>query len=340
MRAGIKLQHFLLALLLSILSGCGLPQSMLNPGGQAADYLSTLIWIEVILFCAITFAIWILLAWTATRRRGSLDQHEPWDSTGGQRWILIGGFAVPFLVLSTVFGLGIDWMSNFPVDAGKSPVGPDIQVIGHQWWWELHYVKGPVDQHFVTANEIHIPVGRPVNIELETRDVIHSFWVPTLHGKVDLIPGQPNFIRIEADHAGTFRGQCAEYCGEEHARMALLVVAQSEPDYEAWRAQQLNPAAEPTTQEALHGRDVFMGAACSLCHAIRGTQAQGHLAPDLTHIGGRQRIAGNYYTNNQANLEAWVTHAQSLKPGAEMPDLTVFNGTDLRALVAFLQQLK
>lgn len=340
MKRHFKFRYFILAGLLFWLSGCGLPQSTLNPHGQAADYLSTLIWIEVIMLCAITFIMWVLLAWVATRKRGRLDEHEPWDSAGGQRWILIGGFAVPFLVLSTLFGLSTDWLSNFPVDASHPPAGPDIEIVGHQWWWELHYVRGPVYQHFMTANEIHIPVGRPVDIELRTEDVIHSFWIPTLHGKVDLIPGQPNFIRIEADHPGVFRGQCAEFCGEEHARMALLVVAQTEQDYEAWRKNELSDAAEPTTAEALHGRDVFMGAACALCHEVRGTQALGRVAPDLTHIGSRLRIASDYYENNQANLEAWVTHAQSLKPGALMPNLTAFSGTDLRALVAYLQSLK
>lgn len=326
--------------LLLPLAACGLPQSVLNPQGTAADKLATLTWIEIIMLSAISFIMWALIAWAGTRRRGSLESHAPWDSRGGQRWVLIGGFAVPFVVLSTLFGLGIDWLAKFPVDQARSPAGPDIQIIGHQWWWELRYLKGPVDQHFTTANEIHIPVGCPVNIELETADVIHSFWVPTLHGKIDLVPGQPNYIRIVANHAGEFGGQCAEFCGEEHARMLLRVIAQPEAEYEAWRAQQLSNAAEPTSAEAIHGREVFMSAACVLCHQVRGTLAQGHVAPDLTHIGSRERIAANYYENNQANLEAWVTHAQSLKPGAEMPNLTAFSGSDLRALVAYLQQLK
>ncbi|MGH9522963.1 MAG: c-type cytochrome, partial [Terriglobales bacterium] len=185
-----------------------------------------------------------------------------------------------------------------------------------------------------------IPVGRPVDVILETADVIHSFWVPALHGKVEMIPGQPNFIRIEASRAGSFDGECGEFCGVQHAHMRLLVVAQQPADYEAWRQQQLMPAAVPTSQEALHGQEVFNNGACALCHTVRGTVAQGKVAPDLTHIGSRQFIAANSFKNDTANLEAWVTHAQSLKPGNEMPDLSEFNGSDLRALVTYLQQLK
>ena len=340
MKSRLQIRHFFLAFLLAWLCGCGLPQSALSPHGKAADYLAVLLWIEVAVLSGVTVVMWILIVWASIRKRGSLDEHEPWDLSGGHSWALIGGFVVPFVILSVLFGLGTDWLSNFPVDAGKDPGGPEIQVIGHQWWWELHYVRGPVDQHFITADVIHIPAGRPVNIEVQTEDVIHSFWVPALHGKIDLIPGQPNFIRIEADRPGIYRGQCAEYCGEEHARMLLWVVAQTPQDYEAWRLNELQPASNPTSQEALHGRDVFMGAACALCHEIRGTMALGRVAPDLTHIGSRPRIASNYYDNNDANLEAWITHAQSLKPGSEMPNLTAFSGSDLRAMVAYLRQLK
>jgi cytochrome c oxidase subunit 2 len=326
--------------LLAIVTGCATPQSTLSPGGPAAGSISWLEWSVLITFLVIAFIMWLLLAWAAIRRRGSLATHEPWDIGGGQRWILVGGFLIPFIVLSAFFLMSTVSMRSFPVHDGDYMHHPEIRVIGHQWWWEVQYLGHPEDQQFTTANEIHIPVGRPIDIELVAGDVIHSFWVPKLHGKVDLIPGQRNYIRIQANAPGNYSGQCAEFCGEQHAHMLLLVVAQPEEDYKAWYAQQLNPAAEPMTAEALHGRDVFMGAACSLCHQIRGTEAHGFVAPDLTHLASRQRIASNSYTNDTANLEAWVTHAQSLKPGAEMPDVTAFSGKDLRALVSFLQGLK
>jgi cytochrome c oxidase subunit 2 len=325
--------------LLLLIAGCDVPQSSMRPGGPAGSNLAQIGWVTYVLFGVISFIMWALLFWACVRKRGSLEEHEPWNIGGGHSWIWIGGFAIPFVVLCGMFVFAMERMSQFPLRDHHS-VTPEIQVIGHQWWWEVHYLSGGVSNHFITANEIHIPTGRPIDIQLETADVIHSFWIPALHGKVELIPGQPNFIRIQASKAGNYEGECGEYCGEQHAHMRLLVVAQAPDEYEAWRAQQLKPAADPQTMEAMHGRDLFNEAACALCHTVRGTVAQGKVAPDLTHLAGRQFIAANTYANNTANLEAWVTHAQSLKPGAEMPNLTEFNGSDLRALVAYLQQLK
>jgi cytochrome c oxidase subunit 2 len=169
---------------------------------------------------------------------------------------------------------------------------------------------------------------------------MHSFWVPGLHGKVDLIPGFPNFIRIEASEPGHFQGQCAEFWGVEHAHMGLLVVAQEPADYESWLANQRKPAAEPATAAALAGKQVFLAGPFSLCHQIRGTLAGGHVAPDLTHIGSRQMIASNSFQNNDAYLAVWISHAQSLKPDAKMPDLTEVKGEQLQDLVAYLRQLR
>jgi cytochrome c oxidase subunit 2 len=327
------------ASLLLLATACTQPQSTLNPGGPAARNLSQIGWVTYLVFGITAFIMWVLLAWAVMRKRGTLAEHEPWHEGGGQKWVLIGGFAIPFVVLSGMFVFMLDRMSQFPVQ-DQQQINPEIVIIGHQWWWEVRYVGGPVYEHFTTANEIHIPVGKPIDIELETADVIHSFWVPAMHGKVDMIPGQPNYIRIEASHPGKFPGQCAEYCGEQHAHMRLLVVAQPPAEYEAWRQMQLSPGAIPQTAEALHGQEVFNDAACALCHTVRGTPAEGKVAPDLTHFGSRKMLGADSFVNNEANLEAWVVHAQSLKPGCLMPNLTEFNGTDVRALVAYLQQLK
>ena len=321
------------------LTGCHSTQSTLYPAGPAAGNIAWLEWTALITFCIVSFIMWILLLWAVTRKRGSLETHAPWNEGGGQAWIAIGGFAIPFVVLCSLFILGLLLLRSFPVHEGMK-LHPEIRVIGHQWWWEVQYIADPANRQFTTANEIHIPVGRPVDIELDGADVIHSFWVPRLHGKVDLNPGQRNYIRIQANAPGNYAGQCAEYCGEQHAQMLLLVVAQMPQDYEAWYNNQLNPSREPQDAEAIHGRDVFLGAACVFCHQIRGTDAHGHVAPDLTHLASRQRIASDSYENDKANLAGWVVHAQTLKPGAEMPNLAVFNGPDLRALVAYLQELK
>jgi cytochrome c oxidase subunit 2 len=217
---------------------------------------------------------------------------------------------------------------------------PDIIITGHQWWWQIEYLDDNVSAEFTTANELHIPLGRPVNIEVLTADVMHSFWIPALHGKVDLIPGMANYIRVEASQPGKYIGQCAEFCGAEHARMRLVAIVEPEEAYEAWKRQQLQPANIPTDEVALQGMHVFINGPCSLCHTVRGTIAGGTVAPDLTHIGSRAYIAANSYQNNDAYLEAWVTHAQSLKPGAEMPNLTQFTGDQLHELVAYLRQLQ
>jgi cytochrome c oxidase subunit 2 len=335
--------------LLLLCAGCSTLQSTFNTHGPAAERISSLSWFMTILFCVITVIMWVLIAWAFVKRRGTLAEHAPIDAGGGQIWIAIGGLAVPLFVLTVIFILGLRLLAAFPIHgmhSGMQPrmsaqiLKPDILIVGHQWWWEVHYLDGEPYQQFTTANEIHIPAHKPVNIELETQDVMHSFWVPALHGKVDLIPGHPNFIRLEASSAGNYQGQCAEYCGAEHALMRLLVVAQEPDEYQAWVQQQLKPASEPQSTEAKAGEQIFDAGACSMCHQVRGTLAGGRVAPDLTHFGSRQYIAANSFPNNNAYLEAWITHAQSLKPEAQMPDLTEFNGEQLRDLVAYLRQLQ
>ena len=332
--------RFLSSLLLVFCAGCQQPQSTLYPQGPAANKIAQMSWLMLILFLMITVVMWILITWAVWRRRGTLAEHEPVDVGGGQGWVAWGGLAFPLVVLCVLFILGLKLMADFPVhDVHYANLHPEITIIGHQWWWEVQYMGDPAER-FTTANEIHIPVGRPVDIELLSGDVIHSFWVPMLHGKVDLIPGHPNFVRIQADHEGTYVGTCSQFCGAQHAHMRLLVVAQQPDDYQAWVQGQLNSAAQPTTEEAKRGEQIFMAGACSMCHQVRGTLAGGRVAPDLTHIASRQEIAANSYPNNDAYLEAWITHAQSLKPAAAMPNLTQFNGQQLRDIVAYLRQLK
>lgn len=314
-------------------------QSMLSPAGQGAHRISTLGWIVFLTLLSISFLMWILIAWLGVRRRGNFGIRPPADAEGGQDWILTGGFVIPFVVLTVLFALSLDTLSKFPMKDGPDPP-PDVVVIGHQWWWEIHYVDGPLEDHFITANELHIPVGRMVDIQLRSADVIHSFWIPALHGKEDLVPGMPNMIRIEANQAGIYRGECGEFCGDQHANMGMLVVAQTPAQYAAWLADQRQPGATPTTDPAREGQQVFLNAACALCHTVRGTDAGGTYGPDLTHIGSRMSLAADTLTNNTGSLEAWITHAQSLKPGVAMPDLTQFNGVQLRDLVAYLQQLR
>lgn len=314
-------------------------QRILSPAGPAAGNIASLGWFILLLSLGVLIVMWALIGMVLTRRRGNLTEHAPADTGGGQRWVFFGGFAFPALVLAAMFFYGLDSMAEFPLNHGtKTP--PQILIIGHQWWWEVHYLYGPVHDHFITANEIHIPARTTVDIDLQSADVIHSFWVPALHGKVDMMPGMTNRIEVKADSPGILRGQCAVYCGDEHPRMVLLVVAQEPADFERWLAASRQAAAPPATPELAAGQNAFMSASCSLCHTIDGTLAHGRVGPNLTHIGSRKMIAANWLDNDTANLTAWVTNARSLKPAVVMPDVTSFTGDQLRQLVAYLQSLK
>jgi cytochrome c oxidase subunit 2 len=345
-----RLLRFLSLFPAAALLGCApAAQSTLDAHGPAAERISQLSWFMTILFLSIAVVMWALIGFAFAKRRGTLAEHAPIDSGGGQLWIAIGGLAIPLMVLTVLFVLGLNLLRAFPIHGMRGGatqaemrqiLKPEIRITGHQWWWQIEYLNDDVAKDFTTANELHLPVGRPVNIEVVTGDVMHSFWVPALHGKVDLIPGHPNYIRIEAAQPGSYTGQCAEFCGAQHAHMRLLAVAQEPDDYQAWLEGQRQDAATPTTPEAIAGEQTFLAGPCSMCHQVRGTLAGGRVAPDLTHIGSRQFLAANSFPNNDAYLEAWITHAQSLKPGAEMPNLTQFTGTQLRDMVAYLRQLK
>ena len=314
-------------------------QDVLNPAGPAARTLASAGWFVLVVFVAVSVMMWLLIAWLAVRRRGTLTEHQPWDAPSDPRWIAIGGLAVPIATLFVVFIVSLKTMAAFPMEGSESRTAP-IHVIGHQWWWEVHYVRGGVDDYVTTANEIHIPAGVPVDIDLESRDVIHSFWIPRLHGKVDLVPGQANQIRIQADEPGEYQGEWAEYCGAEHARMRLLVTAQPPADFEAWLVHERAPSAQPADAERLEGRALFMSRECVLCHTIRGTDAHGLVGPDLTHVGARRRIPANMFPNELSYVEAWIAHAQSLKPNAQMPNVNAFTGDQLHALAEYLEDLK
>ncbi|MEX1022002.1 MAG: cytochrome c oxidase subunit II, partial [Dehalococcoidia bacterium] len=222
-----------------------------------------------------------------------------------------------------------------------------IEVHAHQWWWEVRYPDqgdGGVTA-FTTANEIHIPTGEEVHIDLTSEDVIHSLWVPQLSGKMDLVPGKTNTMYLEATEDGTYQGMCAEFCGLQHARMRFLVVAHPRADFDAWAAAQAEPAGPPSEAdgadegELLRGQQVFLGAACVYCHTIEGTSASGTVGPDLTHLGSRATLAGGTIENTPANLAQWVANPPSIKPGTQMPP-TSLSGDALNALLAYLESLE
>jgi len=315
------------------------PQNILDPAGPAAAALAELGWTIIVVFLVTTVAVWVIIGWIALRRRGTLEEHLPVETTSGQAWILVGGIAVPLVVLAGLWVYSLQTMAAFPIAAAQEPL--HLRVVGRQWWFSADYLGDGRPGALVSVpTEIHIPVGRAVDIELVTRDVIHSFWIPRLHGKVDLVPGLPNRIRIRADAPGVYRGECAEFCGVQHAHMRIEVVAQPPAEFERWLAAQREPAAEPRSAEARRGREVFLRSPCVACHTVRGTPALASVGPDLTHVASRARIAGGALANTTGNLSAWVINAQSLKPGARMPDIRQLSGEELHALVAYLQSLE
>lgn len=214
-----------------------------------------------------------------------------------------------------------------------------VKVTGHQWWWEITYPNSQADQTIVTANEIHVPFGQRVAVLTDSADVIHSFWAPSITGKRDLIPGYSTAFSLTVDHLGTYRGQCAEFCGLQHAHMGFTIVAESPEDFEAWRQSQLTPAKDPENELARRGRSVFLTHACIMCHTISGTTAGSHVGPDLTHLASRAEIVAGLLPNNAGSLAGWILDPQRMKPGTTMPPNNL-SGEDLEALVTYLESLR
>ncbi|WP_167737540.1 cytochrome c oxidase subunit II [Sphingomonas parva] len=250
---------------------------------------------------------------------------------GGMRWIYIGvSVSTVALIASAIWTL-LTLRAVAQPGGGVTPLA--ISVTGHQWWWEATYPGAEPDGTFRTASEIHIPTNVPVRLELRADDVIHSFWVPKLAGKTDVIPGRVNSMWIEARTPGVYRGQCMEYCGVEHALMAFRVVAEPPAQFAAWRRRQL--AGASTGASIAPGYRVF-ARRCSACHAIRGTESGGIYGPDLTNLSGRATLASGTLPNTPANLARWIAHPQAVKPGARMPDIDLPPG-EMQPLVAYLE---
>jgi cytochrome c oxidase subunit 2 len=214
-----------------------------------------------------------------------------------------------------------------------------LLVTGRQWWWQVTYEDPQPDRVFTTANEIHIPVGEPVLIKLESADVIHSFWVPNLTGKMDAITGRQNQIQIQAERPGVYRGQCAEFCGLQHAHMGMLVIAESREDFERWRSNQISSAKPPSDPERQRGMEILLSKPCVMCHQVRGTDAGGRIAPDLTHVGSRRYIAAGTLETTKGNIAAWIVDPHGIKPGVNMPTIQL-EPDEVQPLASYLEGLK
>ena len=327
-----------LVLVVPVLAGCNGSPSMLDPQGPAARNLAALTWVLLGFLGLATVGVLAVGALAVFRRRGA-DPREERQLRLERRLIVGGGIVLPALIalvltgLNVGFGRAVDGWSGRPMEVGLAN-GAEVEIVGHRFWWEIRYRQ----DGFLTANELHIPVGRPVTISMTSIDVIHSFWVPQLHGKIDLNPGHTTYLTLEADRAGVYRGQCAEFCGIQHALMGFLVVAEDEEEHAAWRERQAQPAGEPDGDAAL-GLQVFLEQGCGACHAIAGTQAEGRLGPDLTHFGSRRTIAAATVPNTRGHLGGWIVDPQRIKPGNLMPPMRV-GSDELNALLDFLEGLE
>jgi cytochrome c oxidase subunit II len=310
-------------------------QSALRPAGPQSAHIhwlwDVMLWVSVAVY-AIVMMILLTGAW---KRRKATDPTPLTDSKLEQ--YIVAGVAVSTVIL---FGL---LAASVAVGKATSDLDPrngiTVKVTGYQWWWRVEYVHPDPQQYVTTANEIHVPVGKPVTFVLTGADVIHSFWAPNLHGKRDLIPGQQTSLILRADKPGVYRGQCAEFCGLQHAHMAFTVVAESQEQFDAWYSNQVKEAVAPQTPEQVRGQQVFLSHSCVMCHTIRGTEAAARTGPELTHLKSRATIAACTLPNERGQLGGWISNPQSIKQGVRMPP-NPLAPDELSALLGYLESLK
>jgi cytochrome c oxidase subunit 2 len=315
-------------------------QSAMDPAGRQARSIAMLGGFFLALLGVIFIAVVAILLWTLTRRRAGTEQTASASAASDRRLAAVVSTATIVSVL-VLFGL-----VAISVSAGNSIAGPrnqanslTIEITGNQWWWYARYANDDASRAIVTANEIHIPVGRPVQIRGTSNDVIHSFWVPSLHGKRDLIPSRVTTEWLEAERPGIFRGQCAEFCGLQHAHMALWVIADTADQFAKWSEHQLQPAVAPSDPARQRGQEVFLNSGCVLCHTVQGTPAAGQVGPDLTHFASRLMLAAGTLLNNRGNLAGWIADPQGIKPGNHMATLPL-QSQDMHALLDYLESLR
>ena len=290
------------------------------------------------LTAAVVFVLVVAaLLWSVFHRRRADEPQDPQRTNRTMSVTVIAATAATIVILFVFLVLDLSVGRALTTNPGKEAL--QIRVTGFQWWWDVQYRDSLPQNWAFTANEIHVPVGRPVVFELLSRDVIHSFWPPNLDGKRDLIPGDENSIWFQAESAGVYRGQCAEFCGHQHANMAVLVIAEPPERFNDWLVRQRDTARTPTDSLALRGQEVFLGSSCAMCHAVQGTPAGSRAGPNLTHLAARRTLAAGTLPNTRGNLAGWIVDPQRIKPGARMPPNSL-SPDDLQALLAYLEGLR
>lgn len=332
LRQGYPLSLSLAAFGPLLLAGCSGPQSALAPAGRESHQLATLFW-WMLTGSAVICAGMVALTWVAVRS-------QP-EARWAQTYIIGGGVVLPVAVLT---GLLIFGLAQLPQLLAPAPEGSlRITVSGEQWWWRIHY-RPPGEEAVELANEIRLPVGEPVQFELVSPDVIHAFWIPSLGGKIDMIPGRQNRLTLHPTQTGTFRGVCAEYCGTSHALMAFPVVVMEREAFAAWLEDQRRPAVpntEATEADELivRGQHLFQTTGCGACHTIRGTEADGEVGPDLTHVGSRLSLGAGVLGNEREDFIRWIASTDQVKPGVLMPHFGMLPPDELEAVAAYLDSL-
>ncbi|MEZ2224483.1 cytochrome c oxidase subunit II [Rhizobium sp. RCC_161_2] len=329
----MRTTRILLLPIIAAVAGCSGNQSALDPQGAPAIHVEHLI-IGITIICAVVWLlVMIVLGWAILRKRSS--------DSGRPRERLLTIIVASAVAATVVIIAGLTVASFYTTRSIGLPenVALTITVRGQQWWWQVIYADVDPALSFQTANEIHIPVGQDVRIQLESADVVHSFWVPSLAGKQDLVPGRSNSLLLRAERAGIYRGQCAEFCGLQHTHMAMLVIADEPADYQRWITAQRGNGVMPTDPDTAAGKVAFLSKPCAACHTVRGTPATGTTGPDLTHIGSRQTIAAGLLETTRGSLAAWIADPQTLKPGNNMP-MVPLTSVELRDISAYMESLK
>ncbi len=316
------------------MAGCGGEQSIVAPRSHQTHVIALIWWwmlgASVVVFAG---AVGLLVLAFLRRRRKGL----PWFGTResiASAMVIVFGIVIPLVVLLALFGATDIYAIRYTQAPAPDSTRLTVDVIGHQWWWEVRYPGTDA----VTANEIHVPTGKRVQVIATTADVIHSLWVPRLARKIDMVPGRENRILFETPDAGTYLGQCSEFCGLQHAHMRLTVIAQSPASFQAWLTSAARPTSMPVGGRGRAGEQLFMSRGCGGCHQLRGTSATGTVGPDLTHVASRSTLAAVTIPNNARELTAWIDDPQAIKPGAHMPDLGL-SRSEAEAIAAFLKEL-
>lgn len=326
--------HAMVVVALAGLAACSRQApSALDTKSPEAERIAGVWWLMFGLAAAVYVVVAGFILVALLRGRGTEDGRR--SRISDNHFIWLGGIVVPVVILGVLAVVTVKSTTDLRASAAGTEKPLVVDVVGKRWWWEVRYPEFGI----VSANEVRVPVGRPVTVRLRSDNVIHSFWVPQLGGKMDLIPEQTNIHRFTAQQAGEYRGQCAEFCGLQHANMNFLVIAEPPAQFGRWAAQHRVPPQNPANEEAARGQAVFMRSSCAGCHAVRGTDAKGDFGPDLTDFGGRRSIGSLAVPNTPGHLAGWIVDAQSIKPGNLMPPITL-EPQEVDDLVAYLQSLR